>query len=66
MRIPGKTWVGRVAVVSDVVDPATRTLHVRVVLAEPGRPHQACHVRFDTRVAFDLKRNTRSRLGRNS
>jgi cobalt-zinc-cadmium efflux system membrane fusion protein len=32
---PGKTWVGRVAVVSDVVDPATRTLHVRVVLPNP-------------------------------
>jgi cobalt-zinc-cadmium efflux system membrane fusion protein len=32
---PGKTWAGRIAVVSDVVDPATRALHVRVVLPNP-------------------------------
>jgi cobalt-zinc-cadmium efflux system membrane fusion protein len=33
---PGQTWKGRVSVVSDAVDPNTRTLHVRVVLANPG------------------------------
>ena len=33
---PGQTWNGRVSVVSDAVDPATRTLHVRVVLENPG------------------------------
>jgi membrane fusion protein, heavy metal efflux system len=32
---PGKHWAGRVAVVSDAVDPNTRTLHVRIVLANP-------------------------------
>lgn len=29
---PGQRWTGRVSVVSDAVDPATRTLHVRVIL----------------------------------
>jgi membrane fusion protein, heavy metal efflux system len=29
---PGRTWTGRVSVVSGAVDPATRTLHLRVVL----------------------------------
>jgi membrane fusion protein, heavy metal efflux system len=29
---PGQNWTGRVGVVSDAVDPATRMLHVRVVL----------------------------------
>ncbi|MDE3109386.1 MAG: efflux RND transporter periplasmic adaptor subunit [Acidobacteriota bacterium] len=33
---PGQTWNGRVSVVSDAVDPNTRTLKVRVVLANPG------------------------------
>ena len=32
---PGEKWAGRVAVVSDAVDPVTRTLKVRVVLANP-------------------------------
>ena len=32
---PGQTWTGRVSVVSDAVDPVTRTLNVRVVLANP-------------------------------
>lgn len=32
---PGQTWNGRVSVISDAVDPTTRTLHVRVVLANP-------------------------------
>ena len=29
---PGQQWEGRVSVISDTVDPATRTLHVRVIL----------------------------------
>jgi len=29
---PSRQWTGRVSVVSDAVDPTTRTLHVRVVL----------------------------------
>ncbi|HKQ85893.1 MAG TPA: efflux RND transporter periplasmic adaptor subunit [Candidatus Acidoferrales bacterium] len=33
---PGQKWSGRVDVVSDAVDPNTRTLHVRVVLPNPG------------------------------
>jgi membrane fusion protein, heavy metal efflux system len=32
---PGEKWSGRVAVVGDAVDPATRTLKVRVELANP-------------------------------
>jgi len=32
---PGEKWMGRVAVVGDAVDPATRTLKVRVELANP-------------------------------
>lgn len=32
---PARSWMGRVEVVSDVIDPATRTLKVRVVLANP-------------------------------
>jgi membrane fusion protein, heavy metal efflux system len=33
---PDRHWSGRVSVVSGAVDPATRTLHVRVALANPG------------------------------
>jgi len=33
---PTQHWAGRVSVVSDAVDPATRTLHVRVVLPNDG------------------------------
>jgi membrane fusion protein, heavy metal efflux system len=33
---PGQQWSGRVNVVSDAVDPNTRTLHVRIVLPNPG------------------------------
>lgn len=33
---PGQTWNGRVSAVSDAVDPNTRTLHLRVVLPNPG------------------------------
>jgi membrane fusion protein, heavy metal efflux system len=32
---PGEQWTGRVSDVSDAVDATTRTLHVRVVLANP-------------------------------
>jgi len=33
---PGQSWSGRVSIVSAEVDPVTRTLHVRVVLRNPG------------------------------
>jgi len=33
---PDQRWPGRVGVLSDAVDPITRTLHLRVVLANPG------------------------------
>ena len=33
---PNDRWRGQVSVVSSAVDPATRTLHVRVVLPNPG------------------------------
>jgi membrane fusion protein, heavy metal efflux system len=33
---PGQHWSGRVSVVSDAVDPTTRTLHVRITLNNPG------------------------------
>lgn len=33
---PGQQWTGRVDVISDAVDPNTRTLHVRVVLPNPA------------------------------
>lgn len=32
---PNRQWTGRVGVVSDAVDPTTRTMHVRVVLTNP-------------------------------
>jgi membrane fusion protein, heavy metal efflux system len=34
---PNQRWPGRVGVLSDVVDPTTRTLHLRVVLTNPDR-----------------------------
>lgn len=33
----GKKWSGRVAAIADALDPVTRTLSLRVVLANPGR-----------------------------
>jgi len=33
---PEQTWNGRVSAISDAVDPATRTLHLRVVLENQG------------------------------
>jgi membrane fusion protein, heavy metal efflux system len=33
---PNEKWSGRVAVVSDAVDPVTRTMNVRVVLSNPN------------------------------
>lgn len=33
---PGQTWTGKVAQISDAVDPATRTLKLRVVMPNPG------------------------------
>jgi cobalt-zinc-cadmium efflux system membrane fusion protein len=34
---PGESWTGKVAQISDAVDPATRTLKLRIVMANPGR-----------------------------
>ena len=34
---PDKKWPGRLSLISDTVDPQTRTLKVRVVLKNPGR-----------------------------
>jgi len=34
---PSQHWEGRVGVLYDVVDPATRTMHLRVVLSNPDR-----------------------------
>jgi cobalt-zinc-cadmium efflux system membrane fusion protein len=33
---PDQRWPGRVGVLSDAVDPTTRTLHLRIVLPNPG------------------------------
>lgn len=33
---PGETWTGKVAQISDAVDPATRTLKLRIVMPNPG------------------------------
>ncbi len=51
---PGQHWSGRVGVVSDAVDPATRTLHVRVTLANPGeriKPEMFGSIRLTRAVA---------------
>jgi len=51
---PGQHWSGRVSVVSDAVDPATRTLHVRVTLANPGeriKPEMFGTIRLTRSVA---------------
>jgi cobalt-zinc-cadmium efflux system membrane fusion protein len=34
---PGETWNGKIAQVSDAVDPASRTLKMRIVMLNPGR-----------------------------
>jgi cobalt-zinc-cadmium efflux system membrane fusion protein len=34
---PGETWQGKISRISDLVDPNTHTLKVRVVLNNPGR-----------------------------
>jgi cobalt-zinc-cadmium efflux system membrane fusion protein len=34
---PGESWTGKVAQVSDFVDPTSRTLKLRVVMPNPGR-----------------------------
>jgi len=34
---PGETWTGKVAQVSDAVDPTTRTLKLRIVMPNPSR-----------------------------
>jgi membrane fusion protein, heavy metal efflux system len=51
---PGRHWSGRVGVVSDAVDPTTRTLHVRVALANPGeriKPQMFGSIRLTRAVA---------------
>lgn len=51
---PEQHWSGRVSVVSDAVDPATRTLHVRVTLANPGeriKPQMFGTIRLTRSVA---------------
>lgn len=51
---PGQHWSGRVSVVSDAVDPATRTLHVRVTLTNPGeriKPQMFGTIRLTRSVA---------------
>ena len=34
---PGETWTGKLSVISDAIDPQTRTVKVRVVLPNPDR-----------------------------
>lgn len=34
---PGETWTGKLSVISDAIDPQTRTVKVRVVLPNPNR-----------------------------
>ena len=51
---PGQHWSGHVSVVSDAVDPATRTLHVRITLANPGeriKPQMFGTIRLTRAVA---------------
>jgi cobalt-zinc-cadmium efflux system membrane fusion protein len=46
---PGQKWNARVAMISDAVDPATRTLKLRVVLDNPGlrlKPEMFASVRL--------------------
>jgi cobalt-zinc-cadmium efflux system membrane fusion protein len=54
---PGQHWSGRVSVVSDAVDPATRTLHVRITLANPGeriKPQMFGSIRLTRSVAQSI------------
>lgn len=51
---PGQHWFGRVSVISDAVDPVTRTLHVRVTLPNPGqriKPQMFASIRLTRSVA---------------
>ena len=59
---PNQKWPGRVGVLSDAVDPTTRTLHLRVVLSESRWAHKARHVRLHTRFALLVARNRGSGL----
>lgn len=50
---PGEMWKGTVTAVSDVVDPGTRTLKVRVTLANPGwrlKPEMFGSIRLSRRT----------------
>src|SRR5579863_82539 len=47
---PGQQWTGRIASLSGALDPATRTLKVRVALANPGqklKPEMFATIRVD-------------------
>ena len=51
---PGRHWPGRVSVLSDAVDPSTRTLYVRITLANPGeriKPQMFGSIRLTRSVA---------------
>jgi membrane fusion protein, heavy metal efflux system len=51
---PDQPLSGRVSIVSDAVDPATRTLHVRITLANPGeriKPQMFGSIRLTRSVA---------------
>ena len=48
---PGRTWTGRIDSVSGALDPGTRTLKVRVTLANPGeklKPEMFAAIHVDT------------------
>jgi len=48
---PGRSWKGRIASISDALDPVTRTLKIRVVLPNTGRelkPEMFGTVRLET------------------
>ena len=53
---PDQHWAGRVSVVSDAVDPATRTLHVRVVLPNSDGRIKPGIVRRDPHFCALLRR----------
>lgn len=68
---PGRQWNGRIDSVSGVLDPATRTLKVRVALANPGqhlKPDMfgAIHVRTGARQALVVPAAAVIREGNNT
>jgi cobalt-zinc-cadmium efflux system membrane fusion protein len=51
---PGEKWTGKVAQISDAVDPATRTLKLRIVMPNPGhkfRPDMFASIRVHRQQA---------------